>query len=556
MSAKHLMNSLKNIKKYLKVNKIDVCLISKNNQYLNEFIEPRENFLQKITKFSGSLGYALISYNKKILYVDGRYSQQARIQSKIFTIKDISFLKKDLENLSINNRKLLIDPRTFSSNFINQFKFKNLVFFNSINNIRKKEKIFYLTKQYSGIDTIQKQKKLITKLKLKKNEAFLISSPENIAWLTNIRSSSKPFSKVFNCHALLNGMQIYIYSKQKVGLKLKNIIFKNEKEFEKDLSKIKTILFDEKYTSYYHYILLKNKNIKLKSINDPINLFKSIKNNTEISNLKIAHIFDGVAYCKFLYWIKNNKLKKVSEILCQKKIENLKKKNKFYLGPSFETISAVEKNASIIHYNANDFVKTYLKHGDLYLLDSGSQYFFGTTDMTRTIPLGNQNYFRKRMYTLVLKGHIAVSNANLKKQNGRTIDKMARFNLKKYGYNYNHSTGHGVGFLSNVHETPPSISIKSDNKFYCNQVVSNEPGFYENNKFGIRLENLIYVNNKVFFENLTLVPFEKSMILKSMLTKKEINWINNYHEEVYEKVQKFLNKNERKFLEEHCSKIY
>lgn len=549
------MNSVLKIKNFLKNNNIEACLISKNNTFLNEFVEDRDNFLLKITKFTGSLGYAIIYKNKQNLYVDGRYTQQAKIQTKNFIIKDISLLKNDICKITNSNKKLLIDPKTFAFSFFDKFNYENLYFFNSNKNLKKKEKLFYLSKNYSGQDSFEKLKKVNKKLILKKNEVFLITSPENIAWLSNIRSYDKKFSKIFNCIALIKNKRIYIYSDQKINLKIKNIIFKKNSEFKQHLLSIKKIYTDKKYLSLYHHnFFIKNK-IKIKFINDPIDQFKSIKNNTEILNLKISHIFDGVAYCKFLYWLKNNNLKNTSEIECQKKIEFFKKKNKFYLGPSFETISATEKNASIIHYNAKDYKKTNLKKKHLYLLDSGSQYLYGTTDMTRSFSLGKQNQFRKKIYTLVLKSHIAVSVANLKNMTGKKLDRIARKNLIKFGYNYNHGTGHGVGFLSNVHEAPPSISKFYNKKFLVNQVMSNEPGYYKDNDFGIRLENLIYKKHKNNFENLTLVPFERKMILKSMLTKNEKNWINHYHSEVFEKIHKFLGTREKVFLKKYCSKI-
>jgi Xaa-Pro aminopeptidase len=188
---------------------------------------------------------------------------------------------------------------------------------------------------------------------------------------------------------------------------------------------------DQKTTSLYYLNLLQSLKIKPKFFNDPINHFKSIKNNNEISNLKIAHIFDGIAIVKFLYWLEKNKFKKISELDCQSKIENYKKKNKYYLGPSFETISAFGKNASIIHYNAKDYKTNYLKKNNLYLLDCGSQYFYGTTDMTRTVAIGKQSQHKKLYYTLVLKSHIKVSNFNLKKNTfGKQIDLLARKPLK------------------------------------------------------------------------------------------------------------------------------
>tara|TARA_A100001015_G_scaffold301010_1_gene387258 strand:+ start:1284 stop:2936 length:1653 start_codon:yes stop_codon:yes gene_type:complete len=549
------MNSVLKIKNYLKNNNIEACLISKNNTFLNEFVEDRDNFLLKITKFTGSLGYAIIYKNKQNLYVDGRYTQQAKIQTKNFIIKNISLLKNDIGKIISSNKKLLIDPKTLAFSFFDKFNYKNLHFFKSNKNLKKKEKLFYLSKNYSGQDAFEKLKKINKKLNLKKNEVFLFTSPENIAWFSNIRSYDKKFSKIFNCIAILKNKKIYIFSDQKVNLKIKNIIFKKNSEFKKNILKIKKIYTDKKYLSlYYHNFFLKNK-IKIKFTNDPIDQYKSIKNNTEILNLKISHIFDGIAYCKFLYWLKNNILKNTSEIECQKKIEFFKKKNKFYLGPSFETISATEKNASIIHYNAKDYKKTNLKKNHLYLLDSGSQYLYGTTDMTRSFSLGKQNKFRKKIYTLVLKSHIAVAVANLKNMTGKKLDRVARKNLLKFGYNYNHGTGHGVGFLSNVHEVPPSISNFYNKKFLVNQVVSNEPGYYKNNDFGIRIENLIYKNHKNNFENLTLVPFEREMILKSMLTKNEKDWINNYHKEIFEKIHKFLNSKQKAFLQKYCLRI-
>ena len=263
-----------------------------------------------------------------------------------------------------------------------------------------------------------------------------------------------------------------------------------------------------------------------------------------------------MAYVKFFKWLYDNKLKKISELDCQNKLEFFKKKNSFYLGPSFETISAFNKNASIIHYNAKNFDKSFLKRNDMFLLDAGSQYLFGTTDMTRTISLGKQNNFRKTIYTLVLKGHIAVSTFKINKNTtGQIIDRSARKYLKNKNFDYEHGTGHGVGYLSNVHENPPTISKLSNNKFQINQVVSNEPGFYKKNDFGIRLENLIYLDKNKRFNNLTLVPFDNSLIEKSLLTSKEKRWLNNYHENVYEKINKFLNNNEKKFLRKICSKI-
>ena len=551
------MTNLSNIKSFIKNDGIHACLISKNNQFLNEITKPQDNFLLKITKFTGSLGYAIILKNKQYLYVDGRYHQQAKIQAKKFIIKDISKMKTDLLKIAKTKGKILIDPKTFSLSFIKSLKLKNFIFFNSINyKNNSKENIFYLNKNFSGYEAYEKIKKLSKKINLKKNETFFITSSENIGWLSNIRSKSENFSKIINCHALLKNNKLFIFSKYKFNLKIKNIIFKKNSELESHLYQCKKIYLDKKYISFHYFNLILEKKIKIIFVTDPIDKLKSIKNDTEITNIKIAHIFDGVAYAKFLFWLKNNKLNRICEKSCQLKIEFLKKNNKYYLGPSFETISATEKNASIIHYNAKDYKKTYLKKNHLLLFDSGSQYFFGTTDMTRTISLGKQSYFRKKIYTLVLKAQIRLSTLKIKrKTTGKILDYIVRSKLTKVGLNYNHGTGHGVGYLSNVHEAPPSISKFSNDKIYPGQVTSNEPGYYQKDGFGIRLENLIYLNNNRMFENLTLVPYETSLILTPMLTQIEKKWINNYHEEVYEKIHKFLNSAEKDFLRKYCLKI-
>ena len=550
------MTSLNNIKNLIKKRRVYACLISKNNEFLNEITEPNENFLLRITKFTGSLGYAIILQNKQCLYVDGRYHQQAKIQAKKFVIKDISQMKGDLEKIVQKKKKILIDTKTFSLHFIKSLKLTNLVLFNSLKKYNNKEKIFYLKKKFSGIEASEKVKYLSNKIKLKKNEAFFITSPENICWLSNLRCEFKNFSKIVNCHAILKRNRLYVFYKNKINLKIKNITFKKTSDLKSSLNQCKKIYLDKRYISLYYFNIISKEKTKIKYFKDPIDKFKSIKNETEITNLKIAHLFDGIAYTKFLFWLKNNKLKKICERDCQKKIEFLKKKNKFYLGPSFETISATEKNASIIHYSAKDYNKTYLKKNHLLLFDSGSQYFFGTTDMTRTISLGKQPYFRKKIYTLVLKSHIGLSISKIKnKMTGKILDRIVRNKLNDVDLDYNHGTGHGVGYLSNVHENPPSLSKFSEDKIYPGQVISNEPGFYKKNAFGLRLENLVYLNNNRMFQNLTLVPFENSMIITSMLTKLERDWINNYHEDVYEKIHKFLNNTEKKFLMKCCLKI-
>ena len=303
-----------------------------------------------------------------------------------------------------------------------------------------------------------------------------------------------------------------------------------------------------------------NKNNKILNFQDPIYFLKAVKGKQEIENIKKAHIYDGVALTKYLFWLKKNFYKKnVTEISASKKLFKFRKKNKNFKFLSFPTISGAGPNGAIIHYKATRETDRKLKKGDIYLVDSGGQYKFGTTDVTRTISLKNSNKRIKDIFTRVLKGHIAVANFKLKKNtSGSEIDAKARKYLKQIGLNYAHGTGHGVGYFLNVHEGPHAISKRNKINFQGGMIVSNEPGYYEKNKFGIRIENLIYVkeNKKSMnFENLTMAPIDKDLIIKDNLNKDEKNWLNNYHKNVFMNLKKSMNKTEVLELKKACSAI-
>ena len=265
-----------------------------------------------------------------------------------------------------------------------------------------------------------------------------------------------------------------------------------------------------------------------------------------------CHILDGVALTKFIYWIKKINKRNITEVEAAKKLEKFRKMHKSFLYPSFDTIAGSGSNGAIIHYRAIKENCRRINKQDIFLCDSGGQYKYGTTDVTRTICFSNQKQTIKNIFTKVLKGHIAVATTNLNKDNiGKKIDKRARKFLQKSNLDYSHGTGHGVGFFLNVHEGPQSISKINTVKIKEGMILSNEPGYYKKNEFGIRIENLIYVKKekkKTFFENLTLAPIEKDLINFNLLTIFEKNYLFKYHLEVYSKISKYLNLNERKWL--------
>ena len=313
----------------------------------------------------------------------------------------------------------------------------------------------------------------------------------------------------------------------------------------------KNFIIDNQSCSIFYEKIIKSK-FNIINKGDPIYDLKSVKNPCEIKHMIEAHNKDGLALTRFIFWIKNINKKKLTEVDAQIKLEKFRRYNADYLFPSFDTIAGTGSNGAIVHYRATKKSTKIINKKDIFLCDSGGQYKYGTTDVTRTISFSKPKKFIKDIYTKVLKGHIAVAQTNLQKDNtGKKIDKRARKFLKVSKLDYAHGTGHGVGFFLNVHEGPQSISKHNTVKIKQGMILSNEPGFYKEGDFGIRIENLIYVKNfkkKMYFENLTFVPMEKDLINFKMLNNNEKNYLFKYHLNIYSKYSKFLNRPERKWL--------
>jgi len=359
---------------------------------------------------------------------------------------------------------------------------------------------FSLSKKDAGQSSQEKIIKVKNVLLKNKADYLLVTAPENVAWILNIRGYDSAFSPIPNARLLINSKgHIDLFSQSEKVTKIKKKIskkieFHNEDKIEKKLRNLrKNNIWLDSLSCSIHYKNLFRKSNRIIEKMDPIYFFKSIKNPTEIKNMKKSHMVDGVALTKFLFWLKKNfRKKKITEISAQKKLESLRKMNKTYKFPSFSTISGTGPNSAIIHYKASNKSNRTLKKGDLYLVDSGGQYSFGTTDVTRTISLDNNSKFIREIYTRVLKGHIAVSDYKIRKNSkGSDVDRNARKSLKKIGLDYPHGTGHGVGYFLNVHEGPQSFSKNNKINLKPGMIISNEPGYYKEGYFGIRIENLI-----------------------------------------------------------------
>ncbi|MDC3174071.1 aminopeptidase P family protein [Candidatus Pelagibacter sp.] len=544
---------------------IDGYIVPKNDDYFTEY--SKINRLKIISNFSGSAGIAIILKNKNYLFTDGRYSIQSQIESgdnfKIVSIEKI------LNCSIIKNLTLGVDPKVFTYSQIKRYFLKNnkikFIEKNLIDEI-KKQKIndafpfFSLKKNITGESKFSKLNKISKYLKKVKSDYIFISAPENVAWILNIRGKDSPNSPIPNSRLIISkSKNIYLFSKLKKCKELikKKIIQSNQfvdiNKFSEKISNLKgkKFIIDKDTCSIFFENIIKSK-FKIVERNDPTYHWKAIKNKVEIANMKKVHILDGVAITKFIYWIKNINKKKISEVDAQIKLEKFRRMNKTFLYPSFDTIAGTGGNGAIVHYRAKKENCKIINKKDIFLCDSGGQYKYGTTDVTRTICFSETSKNIKDIFTKVLKGHIAVACANLNKYDtGKRIDKRARKFLKDSNLDYAHGTGHGVGFFLNVHEGPQSISKLNNIKIKEGMILSNEPGYYKKNQFGIRIENLVVVKKvkgKLMFENLTLAPIEKDLINFKLLTQQEQNYLFRYHLDVYGKISKHLNLKERKWL--------
>ena len=553
------------LKKKFKDYDIDGYVIPKNDDYFTEY--SKINRLKIISNFSGSAGLAVVLKEKNYLFTDGRYTIQSEMESgKYFKI--ISYEKIINCNL-FKNLRLGLDPKLFTYQQIKKFFLKhNKVKFlsnNLIDEIKTQKKtnnfpFFSLKDEIVGESRKSKINKIVNHLKKNKADNIFVTAPENVAWILNIRGGDGPNSPLPNSRLIINkSKRIFLITelhKAKNLIKQK-IINKNQLVITNDLPKKilgldgKSFIIDNKSCSVFYENIIKSK-FKIIKREDPTYLLKAIKNNTEIDNMIKSHIIDGVALTKFIYWIKKVNKKKITEVDAQIKLEKFRKKNNKYLYPSFETIAGAAENGAIVHYRAKKTSCRTIKKNDLFLCDSGGQYKYGTTDVTRTLCFTEPKSSIKNIFTKVLKGHIAVANTNLRLDNtGIKIDKRARKYLNESKLDYAHGTGHGVGFFLNVHEGPQSISKVNKVKIQEGMILSNEPGYYKKGSYGIRIENLVFVKKvkkKIGFENLTLAPIEKDLINYNLLSKSEKDYLFKYHLEVYSKLSKYLSLNERKWL--------
>lgn len=559
-----------NIRKKLKKEHLDAYVATYGNCFLAQDVLPKEHKIKKLCGFDGSAGVLIISANQFFLLVDGRYTLQAKLQTAgkniqiIESVPDLFSACKLLEQKNLIN--IGIDFWDFSALQIGKIKenFSNINLKDFGCPIRmpktKCSEIFFRDKKFSGQSGQEKCRLVAEQIKQNKADFFLFTSADSVSWLLNVYTRDLPYSPVLRAYATVD-------KSGKVKLFGRNLPQNgntyNFADLENFLSSKtpKTVLFDAKFTPQ-KILEFASDNTKLTSHKDICQTWKAKKNNVELEGMINCHKKDAIAIIKTLIWLENNWHQK-TELDVVKKMQMYRRQQQDYFGASFATIAGFGENGAIVHYIPNKQTNKELQEGNLLLLDSGGQYLDGTTDVTRTIAIGEPRQNMIDDFTTVLKAHIALADAQFAQNTtADRLDALARCEMLKQGYDYRHSTGHGVACFGNVHEGPVIIGPTGNDCVLSEHMVTSiEPGLYKENEYGIRIENLYYTSkvdeqpDNFAFKVLTLVPIDKRLINVYMLSRGEQQWLNDYHKKIYDCLAAYVNDKERKWLEKACSPL-
>ncbi len=566
------------------------------SEYVGDYFKSREF----MSGFTGSAGTLIISMDEAGLWTDGRYFIQAEHELKDSGIKlfkmgeeGVPTIEEYLLEKLPKNSTIGFDGRVMSvkegQSFANKLAFKGINIeykYDLVNDIWEDrcslptEKAFLLGVGYTGESFSDKLSRIREVMKEKKATTHILASLDDIAWLFNIRGRDVKSNPVVLSYAIVSTDSVYLFiDKNKIGEDIKSELSKENiqikgyeevYEFIKNIDENEVVLID---TSKVNYAIYNNIPFNVQKIEErnPSILFKSIKNEIELKNIRNSHIKDGVAFTKFMYWLKNNIGKiEITEISATQKLEDFRRKQDKFIEPSFSTIAAYKDHAAMMHYSATEESNYKLEPRDLFLVDSGGQYFDGTTDITRTIALGPIPENVRRDFTNVVRGMIRLSKAKfLYGCRGYNLDVLARGPLWEEGIDYKCGTGHGIGFVLNVHEGPNGFrwKVREDIDDTCileeGMVTTNEPGVYVENSHGIRIENEIVVRKAekneygqfMDFEVITFAPIDLDAIDESLILKDEKVYLNNYHKQVYDKISPYLNEEEKKWLKTYTREI-
>ncbi|WP_353288066.1 aminopeptidase P family protein [Wolbachia endosymbiont (group B) of Gerris lacustris] len=620
------MSKIEEFRSFMCETNVDAFMLHTKDEYLNEYSKE----LAELCGFTGTNGLLIVTKSNKCpFFTDGRYITQARSQLdqgsfRVYNIQEEDPHKWVKANLTLTT-SLGYYPQYFTMKDIRKYEgiCKLVPYLIEKDSSHKAQTIVSHTSGESSKDKCERVVKVI------EAEAVLLTDPNSISWLLNLRNESAEYTPCILGRAILYknaNVDLFIQDKEHSTIKANfdnHINVFDISELENSLHKLNLVMIDPSTTPMSIMAMIKNKQIIERE--DPCLLHKAVKNQTEITGAINAHIKDGVAVTNFLYWLENNvknphvtqvadqkknvdvadaisgsptvipvldtgiqeknidssvtrwndkmrcwnnikedddysdkKFNEITELEAEEKVLEYRKEQDLFKQSSFPTISAFNENGAIIHYRASSKTNKTIQKNGLYLIDSGGQYLDGTTDVTRTVAVGNPTNEQRAHYTIVLKAHIAVATAVFPSgTTGGELDILARIHLWKFGMDYMHGTGHGVGSYLSVHEGPQAISKGNKVELMPGMILSNEPGYYIPGKYGIRIENLMYVekqeNGFLNFKQLTSIPYDKKLIDVQMLTEDEVKWINSYHQFVYKNIENGIK--DKEWLKRVCEPL-
>lgn len=564
------------IRNIMKDKGLNGFIVPRTDEYLGEYVPKCAERLKWLTGFNGSAGVAVILEDTAMVMSDGRYTiqLQTQVDKNLFQIcnSQTTPFSEWLKDNVLKDKAIGYDPKLHTAEEISRIELNGVILKPVDNNLidevwddkpdPPKTQVSLFPEEFAGVTAQDKIKNIQEKLKQEKADAVLLTMSDSIAWVLNIRGNDIPFIPVCLSYAIIPAqgkVQWFVHKDKVKNISLDFVDIFDEEKISDYLMLYKNVWLDDKRSPIYFKNILISYDINVITKEDPCLLSRACKNKAEQSAMKQAHIRDGVALVKFLKWFEENSLGQ-DELSVEQKLESFRAQAVEFKEPSFSTIAGYGANGAIVHYRANQKTNAIIKPDNLLLLDSGAQYVDGTTDITRTILIGDVDDQIKENNTLVLKGHIGLASTLFKKgTTGQELDISARAPLKSKGLDYAHGTGHGVGCYLSVHEEAASISPRGERALEAGMILSNEPGYYKEGEYGIRIENLVLVkevdDDNLCFETITLAPIDKRLIVKKMLSKQEISWLNKYHAQVYKTLLPLLDDEHKAWLEKATSEI-
>jgi len=574
----------------LKARGLDGFIIPRADEHQGEYVPPNAERLRWLTGFSGSAGLAIVLQDKAAIFIDGRYTLQVRYQSDIDVFEPQSIMSVSpaqwVEENLVAGAKLAYDPWLHTVDAVERLEnaakkagaelvavetnLIDLVWDDQPEKPKAAIQPHDLT--FAGTPAAEKLQSITNELQMSDADAAIVTMPDSIAWLFNIRGGDVAHSPLPLSFAIVyeeGHAELFVHDEKipaETRAHLGNVVtLLPPEDLGPTLDKLGTwgreVRIDPSTCADWIGERLTKSGAVVKRGIDLCELPKARKNDTEVAGTKAAHIRDGQALSRFLAWLnRETPGGKVTEISASKQLEQFRQETGELKEVSFDTISGAGPNGAIVHYRVTTDTDRPLGQGELYLVDSGAQYLDGTTDVTRTIAIGPPTREMKDRFTRVLKGHIGLASARFPKgTSGAQLDALARMGLWQAGLDFDHGTGHGVGSYLSVHEGPQRISKAGHVPLDPGMIVSNEPGYYKADAFGIRIENLLVVTapapieggerDMMGFETVTLAPIDLALVEVGLLTEDEKAWLNMYHIDVREKVSPALNAEEKAWLE-------